>query len=52
MFLNLISLSNTVPMTITVPAKLGHSVAPIAQVFDIPMLGGALPGTAQVQVAP
>lgn len=43
---------NTVPMTITVPAKLGHSVEPIAQVFDIPALGGALPGTAQVQIAP
>jgi hypothetical protein len=43
---------NTVPMTITVPATLGHSVEPFAQVFDIPALGGALPGTAQVQVAP
>jgi hypothetical protein len=43
---------NTVPMTVTVPSALGHYMKPLAQVIDVPALGGALPGWAQVQVAP
>jgi hypothetical protein len=43
---------NTVPIIITVPARYGHYKQTFAQVFDIPALGGALPGWAQVQVAP
>lgn len=43
---------NTVPITITVPAQYGHYAESFAQVVDVPALGGALPGTAQVQVAP
>jgi hypothetical protein len=43
---------NTVPVTITVPAAYGHYSRSFAQVLDIPALGGALPGWAQVQVAP
>jgi hypothetical protein len=43
---------NTVPITVTVPARYGHYSKSFAQVFDVPALGGALPGWAQVQVAP
>jgi len=43
---------NTVPITITVPARFGHYSKSFAQVFNVPALGGALPGWAQVQVAP
>lgn len=43
---------NTVPVTIAVPARYGHYSQSFAQVFDVPALGGALPGWAQVQVAP
>jgi hypothetical protein len=43
---------NTVPISITVPARDGHDSETFAQVFDVPALGGALPGWAQVQVAP
>jgi hypothetical protein len=43
---------NTVPIIITVPAHFGHDSETFAQVFDVPALGGALPGWAQVQVAP
>lgn len=43
---------NAVPITITVPAPYGHYKQTFAQVFDVPALGGALPGWAQVQVAP
>lgn len=43
---------NTVPITITVPARYGHYSEAFANAFDVPALGGALPGWAQVQVAP
>jgi hypothetical protein len=43
---------NTVPMTIMVPAAYGHYALTFAQVLNVPALGGALPGWAQVQVAP
>ncbi|HEU5438599.1 MAG TPA: hypothetical protein VFU88_04860 [Ktedonobacterales bacterium] len=43
---------NSVPITITVPVHFGHYMQTFAQVFDVPALGGALPGWAQVQVAP
>jgi hypothetical protein len=43
---------NTVPIMITVPARYGHDSESFAQVFDVPALGGSLPGWAQVQVAP
>jgi hypothetical protein len=43
---------NTVDIFITVPATYGHSKVPFAQVISVPALGGALPGWAQVQVAP
>jgi hypothetical protein len=45
-------MGNTVPIMITVPAHYGHVSESFAQVFDVPALGGALPGWAQVQVAP
>lgn len=48
--------SEEIPITITVPARLGHYSETFAQVFNIPNLtpdgSGALPGWAQVQVAP
>lgn len=43
---------NTVPISITVPAAYGHYALTFAQVLNVPALGGALPGWAQVQVAP
>jgi hypothetical protein len=43
---------DTVPIVITVPARYGHYSKSFAQVFSVPALGGALPGWAQVQVAP
>lgn len=44
--------SAAIPITATVPSRLGHYSRTFAQVFTIPALGGALPGWAQVQVAP
>lgn len=43
---------NAVPIKITVPAHYGHYSESFAQAFSVPALGGALPGWAQVQVAP
>lgn len=43
---------NTVPIIITVPARYGHYNESFADAFNVPALGGALPGWAQVQVAP
>ena len=43
---------NNVPIMITVPARYGHYAESFAQAILIPALGGALPGRAQVQVAP
>jgi hypothetical protein len=45
--------SEKVPITITVPAEVGHYTQPFSQVIDATALGlGPLPGWAQVQVAP
>jgi hypothetical protein len=43
---------NKVPIIITVPARYGHYAESFAQAILVPALGGALPGWAQVQVAP
>jgi hypothetical protein len=43
---------NTIPIILTVPAQYGHYPESFAQVVDVPALGGALPGWAQVQIAP
>lgn len=41
-----------IPIVVTVPARVGHYSETFAQAFDVPALGGSLPGWAQVQVAP
>ena len=43
---------NKVPIIVTVPARDGHYAEAFAQAILVPALGGALPGWAQVQVAP